>query len=298
LAKRISANDEVRTTELIIVGGDSHLVLYKWNEGCLQEFFAVKLKNIIEIRAFENWFAVKYKKDRVKLFHLVIDDFDFERAGCYDLKIKPFKSEYRTLAINRFRKQQLIIFDTSKESKGYDIQVELFDTKLKKSVALEDFDVEGKSPITCIVYNWYYRKLLLFDREKFFIRLDFDPEVTDRNKSGIRSLNRRPFESKGYATRAIINSFGNYFVVATSNGEIYFIEGNKLKSEYQVISKNYAVLDFFMGFQANIAIIVSVSENCKEFSKYHLKGSIGNYFKDTTKRLKPMTEKGIFKIFF
>ena len=278
--------------EILLVGGNKELVIYNWEEGELVQFHSEPYRNIIEIAVCDNWFVIKYKRKKAKLFRILPDDEDIELDLSWDLKLKPFKSEFRTLQINRFRKNQLIIFDASHKSAGYDIQLEVFDVKKKTSVILEDYKFDEKKKITAIAYSSRLKNLVIFDEAKYFKIFEFDMEGKVPEKSGMKLKSRRLFDCKGTLCRVIMNRLFDYYLVGTTAGEVFIINGKTLIRESK-LNSHREVVDIMISDQRRNAFIYVMHSETKDFMRFMLHNILGNLILDRDGFLYPEYSRGI-----
>lgn len=279
--------------EVLVVGGNKQLLIFSWEEGKLVEFYREDMRNVVEICVCDNWFVAKYKRRKAKLFRILPEDKEIELDGSWDLQIRPYMSIYRTLALQRFRKNQLIIADSSHKSKGINLQLELFDVKKKKSVVLEDVEVEGKNKITAIQYSPKYAKLAVFDEDRFFKVFEFDIETTELNRTGAIMRIRRNFKSTGAICRVIMNPLYNYFIITTSTGEIYFYKADSLEEEPgSKLQTHRNITDITMFDQRNRTMLYVLHRETKDFVKFLLEPVIGNLLLDRYCLLNPIYTAG------
>lgn len=286
--------------EVILVGGNSHLVIYIWENNELIEFHNEEYKNIIEILVSGDWFVLKYKKNKAKLFRIIPDCEEIDLGGKWDLKIKPFKSQFRTMQLHRFRKNQLIIIDSSYKSKGLNLEFEIFDTKKKESVCVESMVTKGTTIIAAICYSPKFRILSIFDEDKNVKFYNFDKDCRDVLSTGVKLMKEKKFISKGSVTRVIKNCLNTYFVIGTSVGELIFFNVQTLERE-EVLQSLHYVLDLMICDQRETTLIYVVHKDTKDLSKFVLEPVLGNLLLDRYGTLNPVYDRGrkmIFKVIF
>jgi hypothetical protein len=284
--------------EVILVGGNKELMIFNWEEGEIVEFHREPYRNVIEIAVCDNWFAIKYKKKKAKLFRILPDDDCIEIDGSWDLKLKPFKGVYRTLELQRFRKNQLIILDSSFKTKGYGVQLELFDVKQKKTVTVENFEYKEKSVVTAIIYSPKLQTLTIFDESKFYKIYKFKPESKNYEKSGFLIETRRLFQCKGTIIRVIMNRLDDFYLIATSEGEIFIFDGRRLMVE-ETLYANRTVVDVMICDKRRRTMIYAMHNDTKDFKKFVLHQVLGNLLMDRDGIIHPQltVRKCISRIF-
>lgn len=283
----------VNKKEVLIVGGNKQLVIFSWEEGKLVEFYREDMRNVVEICICDNWFVAKYRRKRAKLFRILPEDQEIEIDGSWDLKIKPYVSNYRTLLLQRFRKNQLIIADSSHKTKGVNMQLELFDVKKKRTVTLEDIDVEGKNKITGVLYTPKFQKLAIFDEDRFLKVFEFDMNGGLEDQTGAKMTTRRNFKSTGSICRVLMNKLHNYFIIGTTTGEIYFYRAETLEEEKDsLLDSKRNIVDITLSDIRGRTMVYILHRETKDFKKYMLEPVIGNLLMDRYNLLNPVYTAG------
>jgi hypothetical protein len=282
--------------EVLLIGGNSHLVIYIWEEGKLVEFYNQSFTNVIEIKVCDNWFVIKYKKKKAHIFRLLTDDQEIEMGGDWPLKIQPFKNEYQTIDLARFRKNQLIIIDVSFKSNGFDLQMELFNTRTKSTDLVEDLNVDGRTPVCALIYTPKFRKLAVFDHEQFMKTYEFDKEVKDNKQTGIRKLASTKTEFKDTVTRVLINPLKNYFIIGTKAGELIFMKADSLKIDPK-LDTEFHIIDIMLCDIDRLTQVYVLMPSTKDFVKILLEPTIGNLLYDRYNVLNPIYDDGNKTIF-
>lgn len=277
--------------EILLIGGNSHLVIYTWENGKLTEFYNEPFTNVIEIKVCDNWFVIKYKKKKARLFRLLTDDKEVEMGGSWPLQIQPFKNKYRTIDISRFRKNQLIILDASFKSKGYDIQMELFNTRTKTTDLLEDLGLDGKLPVSALIYSSKFRKLAVFDHENFMKTYEFDKDTIANDQTGIKKKDCEKTSFKGVVTRILINKLKNYFVIGTDKGEILFMKADSHKIDPE-LGPQCHIIDMMLCDIKRLTQMYVLMKGSKDFVRILLEPAIGNLLYDRYNVLNPIYDEG------
>lgn len=277
--------------EVLIVGGNAQMVIFNWEEGELVEFHREDYKNVVEIYVCDNWFAIKYKKKRAKLFRMLPEDQDIELDGSWSLGLRPFTSNYRTLMLGRFRKNQLLIADSSHKSKGVALQLEIFDVKRKETVALEDVAAEGKSKITGVLFTSKFRKLAIFDEDRFMKVFEFEAGADKPDETGAKLRIRKNFKSTGSICRALLNKLSSFFIIGTTSGEIFFYDAEKLEEDTVLHSKRH-IVDISVFDQRRRTMVYVLHRDTKDFVLFLLEPALGNLLLDRYSLLNPVYTAG------
>jgi hypothetical protein len=286
--------------EIIIVGGTSELVIYAWDihnrdEPELLEYFKESLTNITEIAIVDNWFVVKYKKKKAMLFRIVADANEFEIRSKFKLKMNPYKSCFRTMEILRLRRQQLLIVDSSFESNGTNLQMEIFCIKDKRSLSLEDVDLKDEAEVTVITYSPECRKMFVFDKKKNLKIFKFEKEFKDSTKSEIKTLESRKMNIEGFVTRVVLNRTKKIYLLGTSKGEILFYESDdmKLMTRFQ---KSFTgmnqINDIMITEYVRDTIIYAIEKKSKDMKKFIVEPILGNKLIEKHELTNPIYYRG------
>ena len=281
--------------EVVLVGGSSELVIYEWDlsspELKLIEFCREPYTNVIEIAVRDNWFTIKYKKNKAKLFRIIVDANEFDIQETFDLKMKPFKSPYKTMEIFRLRKQQLMIVDSSYESDGKELQMEIFSVKEKRTLDVETLKLQGKSMVTAISYTPEYRKMLVFDEEKNMEVFEFKKDPLKSTKSEIKQIEFKKVDCEGYVSRIIMNKTNKIYIYATSKGEIVFIEADTLKLNTQITGNQY-IIHLMVCEQIRDTCLYIIEKDSKDMAKFVLEPVLGNLIMERYEDKNPIYYRG------
>ena len=280
--------------EVVIVGGNSYLVIYIWEENELVEFHSEPYNNIIEILVSDDWFAIKYKKRKAKLFRIIPDSSEIDMGGSWDLKIRPFKSMYRTMQLHRFRKNQLLILDSSYKSKGVNLELEIFNTRTKETETVEELVTNGTGLITATCYSVKFRTLMIFDDLQNVKFYNFDKNCKDTTMTGVKFINQKKFQSQGAVCRVIVNKLHTYFLIGTITGQLIFFNVKTREQEDILYSLHY-VIDIMICDQREKTLVYIVHKETKDLSKFELGSVLGNLMMDRYGTLNPTYDRG--KIF-
>lgn len=280
--------------ELVLAGGNSHLVVFTWQdvggEDSLVEHLSQPFTNVVDIAVCDTWFAIKFKRKRVKLFRVVVDADEFEIREGFKLRLRPFKSPHSTLALSRFRRRQLVVFDASFGSRGEDVDLELFDLKAKRSLALESLGLGG-SLVTALAHLSKLRKLLVFDAEARAHLFRFDEKVKAPDRSGLVPLGRVALAGEGFVTRALNTAAQKVLVLGTAAGEVLFFETEKLELRSQAAGLDF-VTDLMLCEQKHETVTYVLGRGSKDMAKVVLEPVLGNLVMDRFELQNPIYAKG------
>lgn len=281
--------------EVVLVGGNSHLVIYSWEEiddkDVLVEHFRAPFVNVVDIVVCDTWFAIKYKRKRVKLFRVVVDAGEFEIREGFQLQLRPFKSRFRTLQIHRFRRRQLIIMDISFESDGRDVQLEIFDLQTKRSIALETLGLAGGAAISALAYTPLFRQLAVFDEEGQVRLFRFKKDGDQPNRTDVEPMDKVQLKNEGFVTRAVMNPAQKMLVLGTAKGEVLFYEVEQMKLHTRLEGLEW-VVDLMVCEQVRETILYTVQRGQRDMVKFVLEPVLGNFLMNRFEVKNPIYQRG------
>lgn len=280
--------------EVVIVGGNSHLVVFGWEDrdgtDVLVENFSAPFVNVIDVVVCDSWFVIKYKRKRAKLFRVVVDADEFEIREGFELSLRPFKSRFRTLQVSRLRRGQLLIADVSFDSSGHDVQLEIFDLRAKRSVAIETLGLTGP-PISALAYSAQFRRLAVFDEGGGVRLFAFDKDEPKRDRTGVQPLPEPRLENSGFVSRALLNASGKVLMLGTARGELLFYGAEDLKLRGRLDDLGF-VVDLGLCEQARETILYVVRQGSRDLVKLQMEPVLGNLLMDRLEAENPIYKRG------
>ena len=276
--------------DIIITGGNSHLVCYIWEKKKLVEIYSEKIKNTIEIEVTENWFAIKYKKYNAKIYefkkegNLVIE-------GSWPLKIKTMKNKLKTFGMARFRKNYLIIYDFIHDSNQQKFAVELFDTKKKQSVSVTEPQIKDTLSMINLSYGSKYALMVAVDRlnHVFAYKVSLDDE--DPTKLNVNFFAKRILSCNEKITSTLVSPSGSHFIFGTSKGNILIGQSDELEFEIKISGKG-KLIDLCLFEYKGKTFLYAVHGKAKLFSKVAFESGLGNILLDRIVDVKQTKKDG------
>lgn len=259
--------------EIILTGGNSHLVLYVWKNKQLVEFYNEPLRNVIELVVCKNWFALKYKKHHAKLYE-VAKDGEIKIEQSWMLKIKTYKGLYRTMLMTHFREDQLMIIDVSHVAGGDLFEIELFDMKEKKTISNTRQESEVRNTINNLVYSHKYAILFTVQANGHGKAYKIIPDEKEAGKLKITFFKKRILSYKDRPTYFIANKSGTHFIATTNEGSVFIGEANTLDFELKLTGFGF-FNDICMYQQNNNVYMYTTDFKTKAFGKVSIEQALG-----------------------
>lgn len=224
--------------DLILTGGNTHLVLYLWKDRKLVELYHEKLRNTIEIVVSKHWFAVKFKKHNAKLYKMGTED-TIQVENSWPLKMKTFKGEFRTLQMSQFRENLLIIMDASYVTESESFEVELFNTESLSTVFNERYEIPDNRKMRCLAYTPKYAIMLMIDDLGGLMAYRMLQDKEDPNKVQVKFFKKRLLNAKDRITGFVNNASDSHFIGVSEGGSVYITEANHLDFEIKMKGKGF-----------------------------------------------------------
>jgi hypothetical protein len=225
--------------DLIITGGNSHLVLYKWEKKKLVEVKNEKLKNVIDIKVHKHWFAIRYKKKKTQLYKVNPEKND-EIEGPYLLKMEAVKNAHQSMCIFQFRENQLIIANGHEERhEGSKLFLEMFNMETRETTDLQEYELDGHQRANAIVYSTKYALLIVATHNSVFYSFKILPNQNNENKFEISFFEKKFLYLKGEITRMVKSADDRHIVACNSRGNIIISEVSLLNFEIKLKTKGH-----------------------------------------------------------
>jgi hypothetical protein len=221
----------------------------------------------------------------------VVDSTEFEVRETFPLQMKPFKSEYHTMQILRLRKGQLLIVDSSFESKGKHLQMELFSVKQKRTIGLEELDLGGEEVVTSISYSPEYRKMVVCDQGENWKVFEFKKTFKDPMKSEIQRMESKKVDFEGYISRVIMNKTNRIFIMGTSKGDILFVEADTMKLNRRIGGNQY-ITHLMACEQSRDTCLYIIEKQSRDMAKFILEPVLGNLIMERYEDKNPIYYRG------
>lgn len=216
------------------------MVLYLWENRKLVELYKEKLRNTIEIVVHDHWFALKYKKHNAKLYKMMTEDA-IQVEASWPLKMKTFKSQFRTMQMSQFRENLLIIIDVSYVADGTAFEIELFDTSSLASVYSERVTNEDEINLRCLAYSPKYAMLVVIEELGHVQAYQILENKTEPGKVVVKFIKRKLMSARDKMVGFINNASDSHFVGYSEKGSVYISEANHLDFEIKMKGKGFFV---------------------------------------------------------
>jgi hypothetical protein len=280
--------------ELVITGGNSHLVIYKWENKKLHEFYKEPLRNVIEIVIVETWFCIKFKKHYAQLYKVSTEE-NLMIENNWRLKMKTYKGKYRSMIMTKFRENMLMIIDISFVSDGELFEIELFDTKEKKTISNTRPEMEDRRKITNLAYSKKYAILYAIQENSHARGFKIVPDKENENKLIVSFMKKRILPYNDKPTHFLPNSSGSHFIVTTVKGSIFIGEADTL--DFQLKLTGFGkFIDVCMYKQNRNVFMYTLDYDTKQFGKVSIEQGLGDILTDRDFLTKEKIKEGKKKL--
>lgn len=282
--------------DLIITGGNSHMVLYKWENKKLVEIKSEKYKNVIDIAVYKTWFGIRYKKANSQLYKVNTEDGD-KIEGPYPLEMQVSKNNYQSLCIFQFRENQLMIANGREAlHDGSKLFVEMFNMETRKTTNLQEYELDGHQRVNAIVYSTKYALLIAATHDNVFYSFKILPDSNNDDKFEISFFEKKFVYLKGEITRMVKSSDDRHIIACNSRGNIIISEVSQLNFEIKLKSKGH-LTDIVLFTRGGNAFMYAPDFNKKSFVKLSFEEGLGKLLMDREYSQKQPFIQGMFFFF-